>query len=172
MFHCWRAVIRPSSGVRLTAASMLVLLVTTAVAQAQDFCPAIDVLIEQSHSQFAEILDKPANTSGDYNVTLSLADASHCSVTKRSKRSWYSCRWDFPYRATQAYQTYDAFVERMSGCIGQRATMHSDQSVNHPDYYDLRRFELTQADVSVSVKDKAALENTFVFIRVQGKRQK
>ena len=52
--------------------------------------------------------------------------------------------------------------------IGQQATLHIDQSVNHPDYYALRRYETAQADVSVSVKDKSALGNTFVFIRVQG----
>lgn len=39
--------------------------------------------------------------------------------------------------------------------------------MNHPDSYAARRYELARAEVRLSVKDKAALGKTFVFIRVQ-----
>ena len=93
-------------------------------------------------------------------------------VTKRSKRSLYHCGWEFPHRAEQAYETLDAFVEAAHDCIGPQATVHSDQGVNHPDFYDARRFEMKEAEVSVSVKDKGALGRTFVFIRVRSKARK
>ena len=146
----------------------MVLSAAIGVAQARDLCANIDDLIDQSRSQFAEIMDKPHGDAGDHDVTLTLAGASYCFVTKQSKRSFYHCGWEFPYRAKQAYDTFDAFVRGVNDCIGQQATLHTDQSVNHPDFYALRRYETEQADVSVSVKDKSALGRTFVFIRVQG----
>jgi hypothetical protein len=102
------------------------------------------------------------------HATLTLAGASYCLVTKRSNGSFYHCGWEFPYRAKPAYDTFDALVRGMNDCIGRHATLHSDRSVNHPDYYALRRYQTAQAEVSVSVKDKSALSRTFVFIRVQG----
>ncbi len=146
----------------------MVLLAALGVARAQDLCADIDYLIDQSGSQFSEIMPKPHGDAGDHEVTLALAGASYCLVTKRSKRSLYHCGWEFPHRAQQAYDTFDEFVRGVSDCIGQQATLHRDQSVNHPDFYALRRYETEQAEVSVSVKDKSALGRTFVFIRVQG----
>lgn len=149
-------------------ASILVFLAPIGAAQAQDLCTNIEDLIDQSRSQFADIMDKPNGETGGYHVTLTLAGASDCSVTEKMKRSSYQCGWEFPLRAQQAYDTFDRFVREVNECIGQSATVHSDQSVNHPDYYALRRYEMAQTDVSVSVKDKSALGSTFVFIRVQG----
>ena len=148
--------------------STLVFLATIGVAQAQDLCTNIEYLIDQSRSQFAEIANKPNGDTGDYDVTLTLAGASYCFVTKKSKRNIYHCGWEFPYRAQHAYDTFDEFVRGVNECIGQHATLHTDQSVNHPDYYASRRYEMEWAEVSVSVKDKGALGSTFVFIRVQG----
>ena len=113
-------------------------------------------------------MTKPNGDTGDHDVTLALDGASYCLVTKRSKRSFYHCGWEFPYRAKLAYDTFDEFVRGVKDCIGRHATLHSDQSVNHPDFYALRRFETERAEVSVSVKDKSARSRTFVFIRVQG----
>ncbi len=157
-----------SSAARLAMASTMVLVATIGVARAGGFCANIDYLIDQSRAQFAEIIGKPKGGAGDHDVTLTLAGASYCLVRKRSNRSSYHCGWAFPYRVKQAYDTFDALVRGVNQCIGRRATLHIDQSVNHPDYYALRRYETAQADVSVSVKDKSALGNTFVFIRVQG----
>ena len=156
-----------SSAAVLAMASTMVLVATIGVARAGGFCANIDYLIDQSRAQFAEIIGKPKGRAGDHDVTLTLAGASYCLVTKRSKRSSYLCGWAFPYRAEHAYDRFEALVRDVDACIGRRAALHIDQSVNHPDYYALRRFETTQADVSVSVKDKSALGNTFVFIRVR-----
>ena len=152
-----------------TVTSTLVFLAAMGVAQAQNLCPNIDYLIDQSQLGFTGIADKPNGAAGDHDVTLTLAGASYCLVTKKSKRNWYHCGWEFPYRAKRAYDTFDEFVAGMTECIGQNATLHTDQRVNHPDYYASRRYEMEQANVSVSVKDKGALGSTFVFIRVQGR---
>ena len=147
--------------------SALILLAMIGVTQARDLCTDIDYLIDQAQSEFAKIVGEPNGDAGDYSVTRTLSGASYCFVTKKSKRNWYHCSWEFPYRAKDAFDTFDEFVREMSECIGQHATVHADQSVNHPDYYSLRRYEMEQAEVSVSVKDKVSLGRTFVFIRVQ-----
>jgi len=154
----------------LSVTSAVIFSATLGVAQAQDLCANVDYLINQSQSGFSKIAAKPKGDSGDHDVTLTLAGASYCLVTKRAKRNWYHCGWEFPYRAKQAYETFEQIAGSMNACIGRRATLHNDQSVNHPDYYSSRRFELEQADVSVSVKDKGTLGSTFVFVRVQGRQ--
>lgn len=151
--------------------SVVIVMATIGLARAQDICANIDQLIDQSHTQFAGLTEDPNGETGEYDASLALAGASYCRVTQRSKGSFYHCGWEFPYRAKQAYDAYDEFVQQVNGCIGQHATVHADQSVNHPDFYELRRYELEQATVSVSVKDKGALGSTFVFIRVQGAPQ-
>ena len=145
----------------------LIFLAMIGVSQAQDLCTNIDYLIDQSQSEFVKILGEPHGDAGNYYVTRTLSSASYCFVTRKSKMNWYHCGWEFPYRAKHAYDTFDEFVRKMTGCIGQRATVHTDQSVNHPDYYSLRRYQMEQAEVSVSIKDKVSLGKTFVFIRVQ-----
>ena len=161
---------KPSPRRRLSVLSAMIFLATLGVAQAQDLCANVDRLIDQSQSGFSKIAAKPKGNAGDHDVTLTLAGASYCTVTKRSKRNWYQCAWEFPHRAEQAYETFEEIAGKLNACIGERATLHSDRSVNHPDYYSSRRYELKRADVSVSVKDKGALGSTFVFVRVQGRQ--
>jgi len=112
---------------------------------------------------------EPKGDAGDHEATLTLAGASTCLVTRQAKRCWYHCAWTFPYRAKRAGDTFDAFAGKLDGCLARRATPHGDRSVNHPDSYAARRYDLERAEVSLSVKDKAALGKTFVFIRVQGR---
>ena len=167
MAFCFAGPRKPPSRGVLPAAWVLIFSGTLGTAQAQDLCGDIDTLIEQSRSGFSEIATKGKGAAGEHGVTLALAGASSCSVTRKSKRTWYHCAWEFPHRAEQAYDTFDRFVERLNDCVGRRATVHSDRSVNHPDHYASRRYELNQAEVSVSIKDKSALGRSFVFIRVQ-----
>lgn len=155
----------------LALAVVLTFLARGEVAQAQELCAQIDEVIDHAGSRFASILKEPTDRSGDHEVTLKLADAENCQVTRRSRQSWYQCAWDFPRRAPAASERFDGLVQAMTLCFGERARLYEDQSVNHPDSYSLRGFELPQAEVSVSIKDKGALEKTFVFLRVRGKAQ-
>ena len=148
--------------------SVMVILAASSGAQAGEFCSNINTLMDQSQRHFADITGKADGDAGDHDANLALAGASYCRVTKPPKTSSYYCAWEFPYRATHAYNTFDAFIRDLDDCIGQHAASHDDQDVNHPDYYALRRYETAQSDVSVSIKDKSALDRTFVFIRVQG----
>ncbi len=73
-------------------------------------------------------------------------------------------------RAEEAYDTFDRLTQSVHECLGEQATVHNDQNVNHPDFYALIRYETEKASVNISVKDKSALERTFVFIRIQGEQ--
>lgn len=169
MPRCFIGVRHVLPGNALAATLTAVFLATIGMARAQDFCTNIDDLIDHSRTEFARIADEPTGDTDSYTTTLVLDGASSCHVTKTSSRNWYLCGWEFPYRAQRAYDMFDELVAKMNDCIAGRATLHSDRNVNHPDFYSLRRYEMEQANVTVSVKDKAALGNTFVFIRVQGK---
>ncbi|ABG33317.1 hypothetical protein CEP88_08605 [Roseobacter denitrificans] len=78
------------------------------------------------------------------------------------------CYWAFPYRASQSHLAFDAMVKRVALCADGNARADGDAGVNHPDSYDLRRFTVGGNIVDVSLKDKAALQQTIVFLRVSG----
>lgn len=169
MSRCFNGSGQPSPRLRLPVASAMAFLATLGAARAQDLCADIGTLIDQSRANFAAIADQPTGDAGGHEATLTLAGASTCLVTRQAKRAWYQCAWVFPYRAKRATDTFDELAGKLDACLAGRATVHGDRSVNHPDTYAARRYDLEQAQVSLSVKDKAALGKTFVFIRVQGR---
>lgn len=77
------------------------------------------------------------------------------------------CSLEFAYRAPAATAAFDALSDALAACLGPDATMVSDMSVNHPDAYDLRVFTARGREYGVSIKDKGALQQTLVFVRVQ-----
>ncbi len=77
------------------------------------------------------------------------------------------CNWSFEYRSDVAGQAFEGLVTALATCLGPEATMTSDSSVNHPDAYDLRMFEQNGQEFAVSYKDKGALQQTLIFVRVQ-----
>ncbi|MEO9517802.1 MAG: hypothetical protein ABJH45_09595 [Paracoccaceae bacterium] len=76
------------------------------------------------------------------------------------------CGWPFAYRAPEASQAFEELVTAVSACLGKDAAVTADLDVNHPDFYDLQTFQLGDQEIGVSLKDKAALSETYVFLRV------
>lgn len=76
------------------------------------------------------------------------------------------CVLAYPYRSVDATRVFDALVDEVTACVGLGASIIQDQSVNHPDAYDLRTFEGGTRQYAVSIKDKGALQQTLVFVRV------
>ncbi|AEI92607.1 hypothetical protein RLO149_c005790 [Roseobacter litoralis Och 149] len=77
------------------------------------------------------------------------------------------CYWSFPYRSAASTQSFDAVVQRVADCANAQV-YSKENTVNHPDTYDLRRFTIAGKIVDVSLKDKAALQQTIVFLRISG----
>lgn len=102
-------------------------------------------------------------------MTLALPGTDLTTVCTRSLMlsggSQVHCGWAFPYRASAATGAFQQLLEKVKACAdGAQAT--ADPDVNHPDFYELRTYRLSDHDVGVSLKDKAALGETYVFLRV------
>jgi len=77
------------------------------------------------------------------------------------------CSWSFGYRAQAAEIVFRGLLDAVTACLGPDAVMTTDTSVNHPDTYTLRTFSLDGQEISLSLKDKGALQQSLVFVRVQ-----
>jgi len=75
-----------------------------------------------------------------------------------------ACRWTFTLGADGSRTLFDELRSRLEACPDM-AGMTRDQGVNHPDFYDAWIFQFADAALSVSIKDKAALGQTFVVLR-------
>ena len=156
---------------RIAAAAACLCSIPAPAALAQDLCSDIEFLIEQSKIGFQAVGGTPQGEPGTHGATFLLPEASQCVVVKKPGGRAYRCVWDYAYRDERAYAEFDRFVGSLSRCFGRIAKEHVDRNVNHPDFYAARRYVMAQGEVKVSVKDKAALGSTFVFISVEGLHQ-
>lgn len=74
-----------------------------------------------------------------------------------------TCGWAYDYRSDVAMQDFESTVDMLADCA--RFTGTDPARVSHPDSYDLRQFALGSTLVSVSLKDKGALDQTWLFLR-------
>ncbi len=138
---------------RLPAA--LVLLLWPTFAQA-DRCAELRGLVEEAGSD-----------QMDLAPVAVYADAQDCSISRdeRGGRT-YLCHWAFPYRDAAATTAFEALDQEVRQCFNDASIMPDDLAVNHPDSYQLRRYQFGQAVISASLKDKAALCQSLVFLRI------
>ncbi|MEX3011023.1 hypothetical protein [Hoeflea sp. TYP-13] len=148
----------------LLAASMPI---TAVAAGAAGFCADINHLVDLAGADFADIVAGSDSDTGNLPATLKLNDASDCKVSPISGASTYNCVWEFPLQAPAAYQKFEDLDRRIQACFGSLAIGEKDQAVNHPDFYDARRYQLEATRVTVSVKDKSTLEHTLVNLWIR-----
>jgi hypothetical protein len=110
--------------------------------------------------------DVPAETVGGFLTGLGMSPAS-CSFsldTQGAKSA--NCNWAFSYRSAEATGAFKDMLAELSACADMASGIETDQSVNHPDFYDLRLMRIAGGDVGLSIKDKAAIQQTYVFLRL------
>jgi hypothetical protein len=112
----------------------------------------------------------------DANKQISLkpptAPAVECKpVLTQAGVTAQHCAWGFEYRSNESAEFFETLFWAVSQCIGVGTKAEQDQSVSHPDFYDLRVFSTQEGEVGVSIKDKGALQQTYVFLRVQAAKQ-
>lgn len=73
------------------------------------------------------------------------------------------CGWAFDYRVAAATDAFEQGISVLNACFDQSTP---DQNVNHPDFYDLRLFVAGDQEIGLSLKDKAVLGQTYVFLRI------
>ncbi|SMC12376.1 hypothetical protein [Roseovarius aestuarii] len=100
----------------------------------------------------------------------SFNEVESCDLLQNSDGTQtYLCTWQFAYRAPGAAAVFDMLDRLIPVCIRGAQALPADDSVNHPDSYDLRRYRRGDVVISTSLKDKAALEQTLVTLRIDSK---
>ncbi|MCP4317398.1 MAG: hypothetical protein GY789_15630 [Hyphomicrobiales bacterium] len=158
--NCWKI----AACISLTTVSAPMAL---AAPKTGDFCTNINRLIDHAGTNFADIVVNSRQANGRRGVTLTLDDAADCTISPLQNGSAYNCVWEYPLKAPDAYRKFSAIGQNLQTCIGDRATVLKDKGVNHPDFYDARRYQMERANVTVSIKDKSALNSTFVNVWVR-----
>ena len=92
---------------------------------------------------------------------------SECSdYLTTTGKTGVSCRWTFGFRDEAAKARADLLSLTLQSCRDglQKA---KDQTVNHPDSYDLFEWQSPLGIYAISLKDKTALKQTLVFLRFE-----
>jgi len=125
---------------------------------AAGLCEGVNALIVQARSNFSDGADQSAGA---------LAGAEKCTMSRsEAGANAYHCTWGFSYRDAAASAFFREVDADLRTCLAGRAESAKDRGVNHPDTYDQRRYGLDDVIVTVSLKDKSALDRTFVFLGV------
>ncbi|MFY2822356.1 hypothetical protein [Ruegeria sp. MALMAid1280] len=77
-----------------------------------------------------------------------------------------SCRWEFPFRDSDAIRTFHDLWTEVARCKEGTWTQH-DGSVNHPDSYALRELFTSEGFFRVAQKDKGQFNRTLVFLSLE-----
>lgn len=134
-------------------------------AHAAEFCADMTTLTELGRANF---LDQSTGIS-KLSAPPPLHGAESCRMTRSlSGNNAFSCAWKFPYRDGAANAAFDTINQGLRGCFSEANETVVDEGVNHPDTYHQRQYDVDQIIVSVSIKDKGALQETYVFLNVQG----
>ena len=64
------------------------------------------------------------------------------------------------------YAQDDALDQEIRHCFDNAVALPADTAVNHPDSYLLKRYQTGDLVISASLKDKAALSQSLVFLRI------
>lgn len=116
----------------------------------------------------APVLDG-LRASGDTalsDAALDLEGAAACGVAREAAGASHYCYWEHPFRSDEAKAQVDDLERELHKCLSLTGEGTQDQSVNHPDSYDLRTYDIVGASISLSLKDKGALNRSLVFLRI------
>ncbi len=136
----------------LGAVASAVILVWAGPSLSADVCNALERFAQEAEPVTALIDKAPAPVCGT-SLAVSGVQSSHCY-------------WAFDYRSDAAR---GGFLQVAAGVAACADPIAQEGDVNHPDSYDLRQFDLGGATVAVSLKDKGALQQTLVFLRVEAR---
>ena len=75
------------------------------------------------------------------------------------------CYWTFAFRSDAAREWFAEHAELLRQCADGPVSVEG-ATVNHPDSFDQMTAKVEDRDVSLSLKDKGALSQTLVFLRV------
>lgn len=74
------------------------------------------------------------------------------------------CFWRFEYRSERAFAGFAKLAGHLKAC-SDRLVSEAEPRVNHPDSYEQMKATLGTAELSLSLKDKAARSESLVLLR-------
>ncbi|MDJ0610886.1 MAG: hypothetical protein QNJ67_18055 [Kiloniellales bacterium] len=160
---------RHGSGDRLARwrpwlAALLLVPASAGAAVARDLCAEIAPLIALASSPA-----DPESRGASSAEVARLGEAS-CRVVTRPSGGISYCTWTFPYRSDEAAAAFEDFADQLESCFKPEAAQGGGPGVNHPDSYAQHRYTAGPASISLSLKDKAALDSTYVSVIVSGRK--
>jgi len=109
------------------------------------------------------------DASGAMHSPSVLKGADFCTMAQDlSGANAFHCGWGHDYRTGAATKDFEDKTASLQQCFDQAAAIGTDKAVNHPDFYDQRQFQIDDVIVTISLKDKATLQQTYVFLAVHG----
>ena len=129
--------------------------------QASSFCLSMKELVNQANSNFS------ATDSNPIQPTLTSADSCTMALSHSGAKSVH-CSWKFEFRTSAAIEQFEGLNHALMRCFGGQSKAIKDQKVNHPDFYDQNQFKFGDVLATVALKDKSALQSTYVFVGVHG----
>lgn len=75
-----------------------------------------------------------------------------------------SCYWTYDYRDAASSDHLEELRINIEKCLGRDAALAPDTQVNHPDSFDLFQYEGQGIRAALSLKDKAGLGKSLVFL--------
>ena len=110
--------------------------------------------------------DVQAETVRDFLTGLGMSPATCAFSLGMHETKSANCNWAFSYRSAEATGAFKDMLAELSACADMASGIATDQPVNHPDFYDLRLMRIAGGEVGLSIKDKAEMQQTFVFLRL------
>ncbi|WP_420860938.1 hypothetical protein [Algirhabdus cladophorae] len=103
-----------------------------------------------------------------FQSATTVEGATFCQTSKDpSGVAVFHCGWGYDYRSPGAEAAFSDLLFNVEACWPSVTATPQRAPVNHPDSFDQRLYDLNRAQISVSLKDKARLAETYVFIAVQ-----
>jgi len=135
--------------------TILALSLNLSTASATDLCAA---LTNQS-------ADWPKITQ-NIDQHLDQKSASCGNATGMDGQVSRHCYWAFDYRSDKAKTAYRSLHKQFIACSRTQGDVQ-DEGVNHPDSYTLENFDFGAHNIALSLKDKATLNQTLIFVRLR-----
>jgi len=117
-------------------------------------CDTLEQLVDRAKHR--AVLDSPA-----------LEGATFCQTSQdASGGAAFHCGWGYEYRSAAANTAFDQVVGQVKMCLTPQEVTEAGAQVNHPDSFDQRHYTVDGVRISLSLKDKGALQQTYVFLAV------
>ncbi len=153
---------RPNSGWTLRHCLKLTTLACIGISSLAhaNTCITFEDAIQQASTNFET---PPVTPFTIYGIMPNLCDVA----TTSDGIKIYHCRWDYGYRTSDAAELLRTINIDIQRCLGIQSRKIED-GVNHPDTYEQRLYRLGDINISLSLKDKAALNQSFVSLQISG----